>query len=277
MPIVVFEHGVATPGLIWGLVYPEISKMTRTIIYDRAGYGWSDPGPTPRTSQKCAEELYRLLQALKIQEPVILVGHSFGSINIRLFAHLYPTHIVGLVLVDPVHEAEFSNRFPPQHQEQRYLEAKIMLMVKYLIKLKLMYLLVKLRLVPEFFSIAKKFPSGIKNILCDITFKFTAFDSAYSELLSFTRGDNVQHIELPDGLPVIVIKAANFNQYKKGISQETKEQINRSLHEVAQELSLLSESGEFSVVKDSGHLIHVDQPQIVVEKIQKLLYMTRKQ
>jgi pimeloyl-ACP methyl ester carboxylesterase len=81
-------------------VQPEVAKWTRVCSYDRAGAGFSDPGPMPRTSVRIAEELRTALHHAGIGGPYILVGSAFGGDNVRTFADLYMREVAGLVLVD---------------------------------------------------------------------------------------------------------------------------------------------------------------------------------
>lgn len=98
-PTVVLESASGL-AVDWGLVQPETAKTTRVCSYDRAGYGWSDKGPLPRTSKYLAEELHTLLTMSGEEGPFVLVGHSFGGHTVRLFAYQYPDEIIGMVLVD---------------------------------------------------------------------------------------------------------------------------------------------------------------------------------
>lgn len=108
-PAVVFDAGAGDTTAVWDWVVPEVRKLTRACAYDRAGLGRSDPGPTPRTSARIAEELHDLLGRAGIRGPYVLVGHSFGGLNVRLFASRFPGDVAGLVLVDPT-PVEFPSR-----------------------------------------------------------------------------------------------------------------------------------------------------------------------
>lgn len=103
-PVVVMDAGGASSSLSWSLVQPEIAKFTRVCTFDRAGRGWSDPGPKPQSSQQIVEQLDTLLSNEKIEGPYIMVGQSFGGQNVRLYASEYPDKVAGLVLVDSAHE-----------------------------------------------------------------------------------------------------------------------------------------------------------------------------
>ena len=103
-PTVMLESGLGGPSVDWLMVQPEVAKFARVCSYDRAGYGWSDSGPKPRTSLQIAYELKRLLQAAGQQGPYVLVGHSMGGYDIRVYTGQYPTDVVGMVLVDASHE-----------------------------------------------------------------------------------------------------------------------------------------------------------------------------
>lgn len=99
-PAVVIDAGLSGASYDWETVATEISAFSIVCTYDRACYGWSDPGPRPRTSQRAVAELRALLRAAKIEPPFILVGHSWGGLNARLFASQHPEEVAGLVLVD---------------------------------------------------------------------------------------------------------------------------------------------------------------------------------
>ena len=101
-PTVVLETGLgglaASPD--WAWVQPEIAKTTRVCAYDRAGLGWSDPGPQPRDAQHVAAELHTLLQNSHTPGPYVLVGWSYGGLYVRAYADRYPGEAAGLVLID---------------------------------------------------------------------------------------------------------------------------------------------------------------------------------
>lgn len=110
-PTVVLEAGSGASGLYWSLVQPEVAKTARVCVYDRAGYGWSEASPKPRTYGVMAEELHTLLKNASIAGPYLLVGHSLGGIIVRHFAYQYPQEVAGLVLVDSATEGQME-RFP---------------------------------------------------------------------------------------------------------------------------------------------------------------------
>ena len=100
-PTVVIDSGAGDWSATWSSwVQPGVAGTTRVCTYDRAGLGWSDPGPLPRTAERFADELHTLLQRAGIPGPYVLVGHSLGGLTVRLFAHKYPAEVAGLVLVD---------------------------------------------------------------------------------------------------------------------------------------------------------------------------------
>jgi len=103
-PTVILESGSGGPSVDWLMVQPEIAKFSRVCSYDRAGYGWSDSGPEPRSSLQIAHELKQLLQAASEEGPYVLVGHSMGGYDIRVYTGQYPNDVAGMVLVDASHE-----------------------------------------------------------------------------------------------------------------------------------------------------------------------------
>jgi len=99
-PAVVFDSGWGDWAPVWTIVQPAVAKWTRACSYDRAGAGFSDPGPMPRTSVRIADELRSALHNAGIRGPYILVGNAFGGDNVRTFAARYPAELAGLVLVE---------------------------------------------------------------------------------------------------------------------------------------------------------------------------------
>lgn len=112
-PVVVLEAGLGCTHQDWTHVQKELSKETTVISYDRAGYGfWSEWSPFPRTSLNEVDELMKLLEKSGTKGPYILVGHSFGGFNVRLFAMRYPEQVAGIVFVDSTHEEQESKETP---------------------------------------------------------------------------------------------------------------------------------------------------------------------
>ena len=109
-PVVVFESGLGNDGSVWGQVQPDVGSITQACVYDRAGTGYSGPGPKPRTSRQMVSELHALLTGAGIRGPYVLVGHSLGGLNVRLFASEFPSEASGMVLVDSM-AADQDTRF----------------------------------------------------------------------------------------------------------------------------------------------------------------------
>src|SRR5882672_4334036 len=105
-PAVILDTGLGGSSAEWGFVQPEVARFTRVCSYDRAGMGYSDPGPSPRTARRIASELATLLDRSGIAGPVVLVGASIAGFNVRVFASDHPELAAGLVLVDASHEAD---------------------------------------------------------------------------------------------------------------------------------------------------------------------------
>ncbi|HEX5257284.1 MAG TPA: alpha/beta hydrolase [Sphingomicrobium sp.] len=99
-PTVVFDSGYTDWSPAWATVQPTIAQFTRNCSYDRAGSGFSGPGPLPRTAERIATELHDALRAGGIQGPYILLGHAFGGDSARAFADLFPADVAGLILVE---------------------------------------------------------------------------------------------------------------------------------------------------------------------------------
>jgi pimeloyl-ACP methyl ester carboxylesterase len=118
-PTIILEAGLMSTMLSWGDIQRQLAGSYRVVSYDRAGLGWSDIGPMPRTADRIVEELHSLLDRSAIPPPYLLVGHSFGGLTMPLFAARYPEQTAGMVLVDPVVPSEWN---PPSDQDRRRAE-----------------------------------------------------------------------------------------------------------------------------------------------------------
>jgi pimeloyl-ACP methyl ester carboxylesterase len=103
-PATVFVPGGGSLGLDFLLVHEQVAQLTTSVLYDRAGTGWSDDADLPRSADEVTDELRALLQVAAPPPPYLLVGHSLGGIYVQRFAQRFPDEVAGLLLLDPAHE-----------------------------------------------------------------------------------------------------------------------------------------------------------------------------
>jgi pimeloyl-ACP methyl ester carboxylesterase len=100
-PTVVIEAGWGDSSGAWSSwVQSPAATTTRVCTYDRAGMGYSESGPLPRTAERFARELHALLSSAGEPGPYVLVGHSMGGLAVRVFAHEYAADTAGVVLIE---------------------------------------------------------------------------------------------------------------------------------------------------------------------------------
>lgn len=116
-PSVVIEPGVGDASRVWGGVIHALERETLVVLYERAGYGQSDPGPTPRSADRVVRELASLLSATPVNPPYIVVGHSLGALHALLFASEHPDQVDGVVLLDPPPPGFIKGEVFPRLQE----------------------------------------------------------------------------------------------------------------------------------------------------------------
>jgi pimeloyl-ACP methyl ester carboxylesterase len=120
-PTVILEAGGGMASPNWAWVASTVAATTRVCAYDRAGYGWSDPGRMPRDARQVAHELHTLLERAAIAGPYVLVGHSIGGLYVRTYTEQYSDAVAGLVLVDSSHPDQLA-RAPANRAEQEGFE-----------------------------------------------------------------------------------------------------------------------------------------------------------
>jgi len=276
-PTVVMDTGLGVPAVGWDPVQPEVAKYTRVCSYDRAGYGWSTPGPMPRTSDQIARELYALLNAAGEKPPYILVAHSFGGFNVRVFTAQHPSDVVGLVLVDTSHEDQ--NSFMPPSLKS--------VMKNYTDQMETMK---KLFPALNFFGIARLMnsddisdPRVDKNLLKKASYlqlqsKF--MDASASEMENFEV--SAQQVRATPNLgdrPLIVLSAGQPQDPKdlpKGVSlQEMQDFQKLWISDLQVREKNLSTRGKQIVVSDSSHMIPVLRPDAVISAIHEVYVATQ--
>jgi pimeloyl-ACP methyl ester carboxylesterase len=123
-PTVVMDSGLNMTLDSWGKVPADVAAFTRVCTYNRSGLGYSDSGPKPRTSKTIVNELETLLVNGGIRGPYVLVGHSFGGLNVRLYASQHPDKVAGIVLIDASHENQYQllAALKSEAERQEYLQ-----------------------------------------------------------------------------------------------------------------------------------------------------------
>ncbi|WP_462409883.1 alpha/beta fold hydrolase [Neobacillus sp. Marseille-QA0830] len=270
-PVVVFDHGcgIGSGSMIWNLVKHPVSKFARVITYDRAGYGWSDPGPFPRTNEAAVEDLRLLLEKINIKEPVILVGHSYGGINVRLFAKKYPDRTAGNVLVDSTHEDELTTRFPDKYVKGQLMGQKMLKVLHVMGQIGILRILGKMRAFKQLQEILHRFPSSHHAIYQSTWFLNKTTKAVASEFAHLSMGyEQVRGASL-GSMPLVVIKSGIVENLD-GFSEGEKEATEKALCDLAVEMSQLSTNGELWTAKNSGHNVHVENPDLVADAIKKI-------
>jgi pimeloyl-ACP methyl ester carboxylesterase len=107
-PTVILEAANLGMSAHWVRVQQQLAQTTRVCAYDRAGMGWSEPGPEPRGASQISSELHTLLNGTDTEDPYVLVGHSYGGLYARMYAARYSEEVAGVVLVDSSHPEQFT-------------------------------------------------------------------------------------------------------------------------------------------------------------------------
>jgi hypothetical protein len=100
-PIILLEGGLGLSASAWAWIQLQLAERSRVCTYDRAGYGWSEGGPSARSADRLVEDLHNLLGVAGEEPPFVLVGHSLGGLLVRAFHGAHPEEVAGLVLLDP--------------------------------------------------------------------------------------------------------------------------------------------------------------------------------
>lgn len=269
-PTVVFENGPGGMGIDWSLVMPEVSEFATTIAYDRAGLGWSEPASGSRDIATLVTELNQMLQATGATPPYVLVGHSYGGLIVRAYAYTYPEDVAGLVLVDAAHEDQFEI-YPEEYA------AKAENIGQQMASLRLVYRLVTGSGVPALLGAATKDVSQhLPTELGEAREAATLIDSSHSvaatdEMTALPSSlDHVKQIRAPLGdIPVIILTHGRL--IDAGVPEGLEEEVEAAWQAMQTNLLEISTDSSLTIAEQSGHNIHVEQPELVIEAIREVL------
>jgi pimeloyl-ACP methyl ester carboxylesterase len=244
-PAVILDTGLGGSTAEWGFVQPEVARFTRVCSYDRAGMGYSDPGPSPRTARRIASELAELLERSRIGGPVVLVGASIAGFDVRVFASDHPERAAGLVLVDASHEDQKHEvpgmaRFVP-----------------------LLSTIGVLRLFGVSFGqrIESLAPS-VRPFARATSFRTAGYQAAADEIVHVRQSaSEVRSSRRKLTVPVLVITGGRG-------ADENWRQLQR-------DQASLSEQGCLLIAEQSGHVVPIDQPEVVVDAIRTVVEIVR--
>ena len=263
-PTVLLEAGLNDFSVQWALVQPAVAQFTRVCAYDRAGLGWSEPSPRPRTSGTMIDELHTLLDKAGESAPYVLVGHSFGGIIMRGFARQYPEQVAGLLLVDAAHEAQVA-RMPALDTAFTQLRQQFQMLSR-------LNALGVLALAPTQIP-DRGLPA---TALAQYRARLAAapyFDAALAESTAFyTPTVDVTATERASlgDLPLIVL-SRGLAAPLPGVTAADNAAMERTWRTLQAELAALSTHSQQQVAEASGHEIHLQQPDLVVAAIRQLV------
>lgn len=271
-PTVILESGVGASSLVWSLVQPNIAAYTRVCSYDRAGYGWSEPGPAPRTAEGLTDELYKLLAMADERPPYILVGHSFGGILNRVFAAKHPTEVAGIILVDARHE-DFFMRMPPDYLERDEANLSRARWLRLLTPFGITRLAGMTGRLDTFETFLAPLPDDIEATAWAMQiYSSNHWAASVAEREAIEESYNqVKSTQLPANLPLVVLTAENGIEAWQAEDEATNDAARRAWVELQEELTQLSSNSEWIIVENSGHYIYFDQPQAIVEAVRSII------
>jgi pimeloyl-ACP methyl ester carboxylesterase len=274
-PTVILDTGLGDPGFAWSHIQPEIAKLTRACWYDRAGDGWSDPGPFPRTSEAMARDLHELLRRAEIPGPYVLVGHSLGGLNARVYNGLYPDDVAGAVLVDAAHEDE-PRRAPDfmlaPFQPPRYLWRPIWIAAQAALAVGLIRLT-----TPRVELPADRAARTREQVVRALRQQ----PKAIATLAGDASGpDSYAQAERAGGFgdrPLIVLTQGKVEMPPSptAMDREWAAYVQVWMHEIQPKLARLSTRGRQVIVTESGHRIHEEAPQAVIAAVREVLAEVR--
>jgi pimeloyl-ACP methyl ester carboxylesterase len=281
-PTVIFAPGHGATALHWARVQHPLSASTRTVAYENAGFGFSDPGPLPRTASAILDDLRSALRAKEIYPPYVLVGHSMGGMITRLFAFRHPEDVVGMVMVDTATEFQplrFQALSDPQIvRRQRRFDTQMRRAMIRAERLARSGGLVPG--VPEYDQfVGPPWPAltpavnAARKTQLTSPGRFRAVRSELAHLWSTSSEEIAAARRRLGKMPLIVLTAGRGQRAPDEPDEafEIRQTLWRTLH---QEFAALSACGEQRTV-DAGHNIALEKPEAVIAAVEEVMAMAR--
>ncbi|MGW1377542.1 alpha/beta fold hydrolase [Streptomyces sp. NPDC002446] len=263
-PAVVFLPGAGMVGLDYLNTHDRVAELTTSVLYDRAGTGWSSPAGLPRTAAEVVGELHDLLRTAAVPGPFLLVGHSLGGAYARHYAQRFPDEVAGLLLLDPFHEDLHD------HAPQELRDKLAQMNDQELPELTEEQLgLARARLAPLFAS----WPGAVREPLVEHHLSawrtgWQESGNVYDEVADELRNGPA----LPD-VPLIVLTALGHDATQAGLwSEHELREINHAKRALHAQLAGSVPRGEHRILDDAGHgYLHEERPDAVLSAVGDLL------
>jgi pimeloyl-ACP methyl ester carboxylesterase len=267
-PTVLLEAGLNEFSVQWTRVQDAAAGFTRTCAYDRAGLGWSEAAPRPRTAAVMVEELHTLLERAGVAGPLVLVGHSFGGLLAREYTRAHPRVVAGVVLVDAAHEAQME-RIPFMRQAAGDGVGQFRTLA-WVSRVGL------LALSPE--KIPARGLEGEALARYRALLATTAyFEAAGAETAAFEQNLAAARNRAPGTLgtrPLVVLSRGRPDPLP-GLDAAGNRHYEEQWRTLQSALVGLSTRARQVTARDSGHYIHLSEPQLVVAAIREVVQQAR--
>src|SRR5881397_1429745 len=207
--------------------------------------GYSDPGPSPWTARRIASEVATLVDRSGIDGRLVLVGASSGGFNVRVFASDHTDRVAGLVLVDASHEDQ-------AHEVPRL--ARFVPLLSSVGVLRLLGVSFGLRV--------ESLAPSVQRFARATRFRAAGYQAAADEIIHIRESaSEVRSSRRKLTIPVVVVTGARG--------------ADATWRDLQRDQLTLSERGCQMVAEQSGHVVAIDQPQVVVDAIHAIVNIAR--
>ncbi len=263
----VIDAGAGVWSIQWSKIQRVLSADARICTYDRAGYGWSEPGTARRTAMQAAEELAELLARSGETGPYLLVGESYGGYVARLFADKHRSDVAGVVLVESAHE----------HQWVQLREAAAML-TEALGQLRIAVWLSRVgyfRWNPT--DRGEDLPVDVRPALQASLARPQTYQAMRTEFEgAMASAGEVERTRSFGDAPLVVLSAGHsFDKFVAPAEREKVQGVNQRWLQLQEELAALSTNSHHIVIPNATHGIAREQPDVVISAIRKGLQLAR--
>lgn len=269
-PTVLLEIGQGMTSMSWRKVQPLLAAHSQVCSYDRAGLGFSDAGPSPRSAQAAADDLHALVRAAPIKTPLVLVGHSMGGSIVRLYAAAHADEVAAIVLVDPV-VADLATKAPDVAAQEAQLTADNSAGTRHCVELAKSGALAGMT-PPAEGCVHPAYP-GFSQKLNDSVHARDINPVFWEAALSEREADAansaaVQALKPLGKVPLIVLSADGTHDYLPPDARKAADAAYRDGH---QRIAASSTRGRVVPVENSSHNVQEDRPDAIADAVARAI------
>lgn len=268
---VVIMTGMGCSFEEWDLVTEKLSSSNRILLFHRPGTGRSEISARKRNTAATAKELKGLLHVMEIDEPIVLMGHSYGGLCAQHYAKLFPGDVAALILIDSTsHDLHKLDALDTPVMDEVASDEDWRQQCRHYAKCSTSELTDLIR--PNLSVAQRKLPESIQAELLNFSRRPQLYKTMLEEVQNWYQDARlIKDLGYLEDVPLYIVSRDAEYEIKQGRMEGLPESELRSFegtwHQLVREQAELSSNSHFFIAKGASHAIHLDRPDMIVDVV----------